>query len=256
MKIVTLTFAYDIEKLFEVGRFWAKDVYINKDFIFEYSAASYATFLDKNKDLILNVYTDDISLLKEKLSKYNVELNNVVFHDYSKKLDSYKGKLKYSFDILHDFILETKSDTEYTIKVDCDLTFYNEIPIVENIYKDVLVWKYERMLFDGDHRMGEIKSSINSVGNENYEIYNIGILGIPPNFPVDELDIVYRKMADVDILDVSDLKVKSWHCAEQTSKNWIFKKYGYKVIETYNIVNHHFSKKINCIEEAKYLLKK
>jgi hypothetical protein len=62
-------------------------------------------------------------------------------------------------------------------------------------------------------------------------------------------------MADVDILDVSDLNIKSWHCAEQTAKNWLFHKYNYNVIETYNIVNHHFSIKKNCIDEAKYLLK-
>ena len=50
MKVITLTFAYDISKLFEIGRFWAKDVYIDKDFISDYSAASYATFLHTNPD--------------------------------------------------------------------------------------------------------------------------------------------------------------------------------------------------------------
>lgn len=255
MKIITLTFAYDISKLFEIGRFWAKDVYINKDFIFEYSAASYATFLEKNKDLSLNIYTDDIFLLKEKLNKYNVSLNNVVFHDYTEKLKSYEGKLKYSFDILHDFILDCRSETEYTVKIDCDLTFYDKLPEIKDLKKDVLVWKYERMLFDGDPRMGEIKSSLFSVGNFNYKIHNVGVLGIPTNFPVNELESVYRKMADVDISDVSDLNVKSWHCAEQTSKNWIFDKYNYNTIETFTQVNHHFSKKSDCINEAKYLLK-
>jgi hypothetical protein len=255
MKVITLTFAYDINKLFEIGRFWAKDVYIDKEFIFEYSAASYATFLDKNPELKLHLYTDDIMLIKEKLSKYNVNLDNIIYYDYSEKINSYKGKLKYSFDILHDFIIEAKSDEEYTIKIDCDLTFYDKIPTINNKGKDVLVWKYERMLFEGDPRMGEIKSSVLSVGDVNYKIFNVGLLGFPPNFKTNELDEIYRKMADVDILDVSDLNIKSWHCAEQTAKNWLFHKYNYNVIETYNIVNHHFSIKKNCIDEAKYLLK-
>jgi hypothetical protein len=255
MKIITLTFAYDMNKLFEIGRFWAKDVYIDKDFIFEYSAASYATFLDKNPDLKLHLYTDDVSLIKEKLNKYNVNLDNIIYYDYTEKLNSYKGKLKYSFDVLHDFIMESKSNDEYTIKIDCDLSFRDKIPMMDDTSKDILVWKYERMLFDGDPRMGEIKSSTLSVGDINYKIFNVGLLGIPPTFEIDELDDVYRKMSDVNIMDVSDLKVNSWHCAEQTAKNWIFHKYNYNVIESYNFVNHHFSIKKECINDAKYLLK-
>jgi hypothetical protein len=255
MKIITLTFAYDLAKLYEIGRFWAKDVYVNKDFIFEYSSASYATFLDKNPELTLHLYTDDIPLIKDKLSKYNVDTSNVIFYDFNDKLRSYEGKLKYSFDILHDFIMETKSNDEYTIKIDCDLTFNGPIPSINDKNKDVLVWKYERMLFDGDPRMGEIKSSILSVGNVNYKIYNVGILGIPASFEIQELDNVYRKMSDVDIIDVSDLKIHSWHCAEQTAKNWIFHKYNYNVLETYNNINHNFSVKKKCIDDAKYLLR-
>ena len=121
--------------------------------------------------------------------------------------------------------------------------------------QDVLVWKYERMLNDGDPRMGEIKSSKMSIGDANYKIFNIGLLGIPNSYNFDELNVVYRKMADVDILDVSDLRVNSWHCAEQTSKNWLFHKYNYNIIETYDIVDHCFDNKGKCIENAKYLLK-
>lgn len=255
MKIITLTFAYDMSKLFEIGRFWAKDVYIDKDFIFEYSAASYATFLDKNPELKLHLYTDDVMLIKEKLNKYDVNLDNVIYYDYSGKLKSYEGKLKYSFDVLHDFIMESRGDGEYTIKIDCDLTFHDKIPNIDDNNKDILVWKYERMLFEGDPRMGEIKSSVLSVGNVNYKIFNVGLLGFPPSFEIDELDLVYRKMADVDIMDVSDLNVKSWHCAEQTAKNWLFHKHNYNVKETYNIVDHNFSVKKKCIDDAKYLLK-
>jgi hypothetical protein len=255
VKIITLTFAYDIPKLFEIGRFWAKDIYIDKDFIFDYSAASYATFLYKNEDLKLHLYTDDINLIKKKLYKYNVNIDNVIYYDYSDKIKSYKNNLKYSFDILHDFIIDSKSDKEYTIKIDCDLTFHDKIPNIDNYNKDILVWKYERMLFEGDPKMGEIKSSLLSVGDFNYKIFNIGLLGLPASFEINELDFIYRKMADVDIMDISDLNVKSWHCAEQTAKNWLFHKYNYNIKETYNIVDHNFSNKKKCIDDAKYLLK-
>lgn len=256
MKVITLTFAYDLNKLFEIGRFWAKDVYIDKDFIFEYSAASYATFIDKNPNLKLHLYTDDIELIYEKLFKYNINISNIIFYDFSEKLKTYEGRLKYSFDILHDFIIDAKSYDEYTVKIDCDLIFREALPIVDSKDNNVLTWKYERMLSQGDPRMGEIKSSISSVGNIDYKIYNVGLLGLPYSFPMEDLNKVYRKMSDVDILDVSDLKVHSWHCAEQTAKNWIFHKYNYNIVETYNLVDHYFSSKKQCINEAKYLLKK
>jgi hypothetical protein len=255
MKVITLSFAYDMIKLFEIGRFWAKDIYVNKEFISEYSAASYATFIDKNPSLMLHLYTDDVELMKEKISKYNINTNNIIYYDYSEELNKYAGNLKYSFDILHNFILFARSKTEYTIKIDCDLTFFNAIPTMNNDSKDVLVWKYERKLMQGNPKMGEIMSSINTVGNIDYPIYNVGLLGMPLMFQVNDLDQVYHKMAAVDIIDVSDLKVHSWHCAEQTAKNWIFYKYKYNVIQTYNIVNHHFSEKKQCIFDAKYLLK-
>ena len=45
MKIVSLVFNYDLEKQRDSGRLWGKQGYRNKDYIFEYSAASISTFL-------------------------------------------------------------------------------------------------------------------------------------------------------------------------------------------------------------------
>ena len=56
MKCIALTYNYDLNKLSSIGRHWAKDVYGGKNFIFEYSAASYATFIDKNPKRILDIY--------------------------------------------------------------------------------------------------------------------------------------------------------------------------------------------------------
>ena len=43
MKIVSLVFNYDLEKQRDSGRLWGKQGYRNKDYIFEYSAASIST---------------------------------------------------------------------------------------------------------------------------------------------------------------------------------------------------------------------
>jgi len=253
MKVIALTYNYDLGKLAEIGRKWAGDVYGNKNFIFEYSAASYATFIDKNPTKILNLYTDDIQLIKDKMGKYAIDQNRIVYHDFNAVLDKFRDNLKYSFDILTEFIYYGKSDTEFTLKIDNDLVFHDEVRDAND--NEVFVWKYERLVNQGDPRMGEIKVAQNTVGVTNFPIYNLGILGLPVGYPEQELRDVCDKMTSVDISDVTDVDAKIWHCAEQTANNWIFNKYNYKIVETYPVVTHYFDDKKKCIEMAKYLLK-
>jgi hypothetical protein len=257
MKVIALTYDYDLSKLAEIGRKWAPEVYGNKDFIFEYSAASYATFLDKNPTKFLHLYTDDIDLIKEKLNKYTTGTDRVIFYDITPLLEKYKDGMKYSFDMLTDFIYYAKSNTEFTLKIDNDLVFHSEIPEPETIWHNVVyVWKYERMVYDGDPRMGEIKVAQTTCGNLNFPIYNLGVLGLPIIYPEQELRDVCNKMVDVDISDVSDLGVKIWHCAEQTANNYIFKRYGFNIVQTDHLVTHYYDNKQACIKHAEYLLKK
>jgi hypothetical protein len=255
MKVIALNYSYDLKKLSDIGRVWAKDVYVNKDFISEYSSASYATFIDKNPDLVLNLYTDDIDEMKKKMLKYNINQNNIVYHDYTENLKKYKNNLRYSFDVLNDFIHFARSRDEFTVKIDNDLIFTGSIPKINDVNNDVLVWEYERLVLNGDPRMGEVKVSSEVIGNINYPIYNLGLFGIPPSYPEEYFMEIYEKMVSVDIIDVSDLNVHTWHCAEQTANNWIFYKKNYNIIQTNNIVKHHYSDKKQCINDAKYLLK-
>lgn len=254
MKVIALTYDYDLTKLAEIGRKWAPHVYCNKDFIFEYSAASYATFLDKNPTRVINLYTDDTPLAKEKMAKYAVDQDRVIYHDFTPVLNSYVNGLRYSFDVLTDFIYYAKSDSEFTLKIDNDLIFHSEIP--EPKENEVFVWKYERKIYEGDPRMGEIKVAQNTIGTTDLPIYNLGILGLPVKYPEQELREICDAMVNVDISDVSDLGAKIWHCAEQTANNWIFNKYGYKIVETYPYVTHLYAQKLKCILHAQYLLKK
>lgn len=254
MKVIALTYDYDLSKLSDIGRTWASDVYGNKQFIFEYSAASYATFIDKNPNKILDIYTDDISYLKHKIHKYDIEHDRIIYHDITQMLLKFKDNLRYSFDILTEFIYLAKSDTEFTVKIDNDLIFHGEIP--EPNDNEVFVWKYERLINQGNPLMGEIKVAQDTIGRTDIPIYNLGILGLPVNYPEQELREICDSMVEVDISNVTDLDTKIWHCCEQTANNWIFYKYGYNVIETHNIVTHYFDNKKACITQAEYLLKK
>lgn len=252
MKVIALTYSYSIPKLIEIGRKWAPHVYGDKEFIFEYSAASYATFLDKNRDLTLHLYTDDVKLLKLKMEQYDVP-QNIVYVDFSEDINRLRDS-KYSFDMLTHFIYSAKSKDEFTVKIDNDLVFTGPLPKPTD--NSVFVWKYERLVGQGDPRMGEIKVVQETVGDLSLPIYNLGILGIPSDYPEDELKRLCNDMVNVDITSVSDLGVKIWHCCEQTANNWIFKSKGFNVVETFNIVDHLYDNKKACIERAKHLLKK
>lgn len=253
MKFIALTYNYNLEKLSEIGRKWANNVYKNNDFIFDYSAASYASFIHKNPNQKLHIYTDNVKLMSEKMSKYNINLENIIYIDYSEKLNSYPSNLEYCFTILHDFIDFAKSNDEYTIKLDNDLIFHNQIPVINE--DSILVWKYERIVKDGDVRWGEIKVCDNTVHTINFPIYNIGILGFPPSFQRKEVSDVLNEMIKIDISDVTDVGSKIYHCCEQTANNFIFHKYNYNITECYEFVTHFFDDKKKCIDESKFLLK-
>jgi len=254
MKVIALTYNYDLKKLSDIGRFWASDVYGGKDFIFEYSAASYATFIHYNPKRILHIYTDDVEFLKDKIKKYDIDYGRIIYHDYSKQLLKYENVLNYSFDVLTDFIYYAKSKNEFTVKIDNDLVFHGELPEPNN--NDVFVWKYERLINQGNPLMGEIKVAQQTLGRTDIPIYNLGVLGLPINYPEKELREVSNNMVNVDISDVTDLNTKIWHCCEQTANNWIFFKEKYNVVETFNVVNHLFDNKKKCITDSSYLLKK
>jgi len=253
MKYIALNYNYNLDKMSDIGRKWAYDVYKNNEFITEYSAASYATFIDKNKTSILNLYTDDVEFMKSKMLKYDIDHDRVNYIDYSENLKKYDNNLKYSFTVLNDFINFAKSDTEYTIKIDNDLIFNQELPKFDE--NSILVWKYERLVKDGDIRWGEIKICNEVLNETNFKIFNLGLFGLPANYNTLEAKKIMDEMILVDISDVTDVDSKIYHCCEQTANNWVFNKYNYNIIETYQYLDHLFDNKGDCINRAKYLIK-
>lgn len=254
MKVIALTYNYDLNVLAKNGRFWAKNVYRDKDFILEYSAASYATFIDKNPDLKLHIYTDDIESMGIKMNKYAIDQDRVIYVDYNERLKKYVD-LDFGLRVTFEHIMENQSPDEYTIKIDNDMIFTNKLPIVGNDYKDVMVWKYEHYVATANPLWGERKACEVAIGTTDFHVYNMGLMGLPKGFPLEEAHETMNKLIAVDISNVTDLDTKTWHVCDQTAWNWIFHKYKYNVVETYQYVKHHFVEKGMCIDDAKYLLK-
>ena len=156
MKAIALTFDFDLDKVKATGRYWADRVYrrgIND--IFGYSAASYATFVEMNPNVPLVLYTNNVELLKKCMEEYQIDLSKVSYVDYSDKIRESK-KHFFAFQPLVDWLYDTDDQNEYVVRIDNDLIWRAPLPTNLNEEKDVLVWKYERIVRHGNPKMGEI----------------------------------------------------------------------------------------------------
>lgn len=253
MKAIALTFYYDLQKLKSNGRFWADEIYgETKEIMFSYSAASYATFLDKNPNIDLIIYTDDVDLMIKKMMLYNVNLSKISYIDFNNQLQKAKES-KFTFQPLVDMLLDAKKYNEFILKIDNDLIWNNSLPVFDE-NNDILVWKYERIVKNGDARMGEIKVCEEVCNNIDFAIFNTGVLGYPLKYDITEFYNICKKMTQVNILPVSDLGVDIWHVCDQTAHCWLFHKNNYNITELYHYVDHYYDNKLLCLEKAKYLL--
>ena len=255
MKAIALTFDYDLDKMKTNGRYWADKVYRRTaSDIFKYSAASYATFINQHPDTPLELYTNDIELMRECMEEYDVNLSNVTYIDYTDKIIKSKEH-HFMFQPLVDWLYDTDVQDEYVVRIDNDLIWNAPLPPRDED-KDVFVWKYERIVRNGNPKMGEILVCQTVCNNIDFKEYNVGVLGYPKGYPMDEFYDVCNQMSAVDITPVSDLGTHVWHVCEQTAQCWIFHKHNYNVIETHSFVEHWYEDKMKCVDRAKFLLKK
>ncbi len=256
MKAIALTFDYNIVgdcSLDSIGRHWAREVYKDKGFIFQYSAASYATFIHHNPGLPFDIYTDDVPLLRKELSAYHIDVSNVRLIDWNEELNVHK-RHKYPFQCVIQLVSKYKNTDEYLLKLDNDLICKSRLELDE---RSVLVWRHERRVEDGKPVWGEKYICDQTVGSTAFDSYNMGVMGLPKDFwPYhDEFMALCRRMIDVDISPITDVRSKIYHCCEQVAYNWIWHKYGFPIREAVDCFDHHYYLKENCLSDAKFLLR-
>jgi hypothetical protein len=266
MKTVSLVFEYDIEKQKRSGRVWAEAGYKTKDFVFEYSAASFASFLYHNPDRVHIVDTDDVDLLYGKIKKYNVNHDRLDIRDSTELIREW-SKDEYCFwPLLRHLDYHASNSNESIVKLDNDLTCLKQTDELEN-FKGALAWKFERNVSSGRDYWGEKFACQNALGTDNFLEYNTGVLGISAeNLHITkDMIMTCQKLIDVDISSVvkfpesPGLKVKTYSTSDQTATNWAFHKNNLKVTETYDYFHHHcygHDAKSDCIKAADFLKKK
>jgi hypothetical protein len=263
-KIYSLVFDYQISKMQNSGRHWAPEAYKNKDYIFSYSAASIATFLDKNPHLPYTIYTDDVDLLVQKLEAYTPSTANLSVVDHTSKIREWTQH-PYCFWPLVEVAMMHHNGVEDALKLDNDLTCLK--PIDELLkHRGAIVWKYERKVSDGRDYWGERKAAKFALGTEDFPIYNMGLFGLTKEYQAHAADVASYcdALCKVDISDVHRYpekpgeKASMWSCSEQTAVNYFFHVNKVPVKEGHEFFEHHCYQhgKAAVLDRASYLLKK
>jgi hypothetical protein len=248
MKFIGLVFDYDLGKLSSIGRKWAGDIYRNKYRIFEYSAASIASVLHTNPQTEYRVYTDDVDFLFDNIRQYNVPTNNLTLVDWSSNLAEWKQH-RYPF---YCAMMLMKHNCfigkEDIVKLDNDLICKREF--LPNMTSNTsIIWKFEGMVCDGDDRTGEKHIAQVALGDTNFSRYNMGVLGLckDDHYLIDDVISICEQLVNVDISKITDVDSSIYHCCEQTAYNWIFHKKNFSVIQSYDVFDHYFADKSNCM---------
>lgn len=265
VNIFSLVFDYNIQNLKDSGRPWAQRAYVGKEFIFEYAAASAATFIHHNPNLEYQLLTDDQDLIFKNLSRYNVNLTNLNLIENRQLIESWVLKNSYSFWPAIEVVQYYVNKGKKFIKLDNDLTCKK--PINDLVQKnEALMWRYERICRDGRDYWGEKYAAQGAFGTSNFQIWNMGVFGVGPEWfdVIKSAPDATQMMLNVDISPVSrfpespGIKAKIWSASEQTALCYILQKNNIPIIGTEEWFDHHCygqEAKVNCIRAASYLLK-
>lgn len=265
MKIFSLIFDYDLEKMKNSGRPWANHAYKDKDFVFKYSAASIATFLEKNPHLVYEVLTDDVDLLSKNIDLYKVSTSNLKIIDAKNLIDTWSSHWYCFWPLLQSFDHFSRFG-ERVLKLDNDLTCLKPIDDLLK-HEGAIVWKKERLCSSGRDYWGEKFASQRALGTDNFIIYNTGTWGISEKYlhSVPEILQICEKMISVDISPVSrfpespGVVARVYSTSDQVSNCFFLHKNNIPIKESYEWFDHHcysHDAKKNTIERANHLLKR
>jgi hypothetical protein len=245
------------------GRHWADEAYKNKEYIFQYSAASIATFIHHNPKLQYTIYTDDTELLFSKLKNYKVDLGYLDVVDAKEKIKEWTEH-SYCFwplvkvaEMHHDGINDA-------IKLDNDLTCLKPLDEILE-HKGALVWKYERLCSKGRDYWGESYAARNGLGTDNFNIYNMGVLGLTKEYHKNANRVAdyCTKLINVDISPIHRFPdkpgtiAKVFASSEQVAVNYYFHVENIPILETHPWIQHwcYEKNKNGVLDSAQYLLK-
>ncbi len=265
MKIYSLIFDYNITKMKETGRPWAETAYKNSDFIFTYSAASIATFLHHNPHLKYEILTDNVNLLSQKISSYNVDTRNLEIVDAKAMIEKWASHWYCFWPLIASFDYQLENSREGVLKLDNDLTCLK--PIDELLrYDGAIVWKRERNCKDGREYWGEKYAAHHAFGTNDFLIYNTGTWGLTEKYVSmgRQIPSLCERMISIDVSSVvkfpesPNVKSKVFNTSDQVSNCYFLHNNKIPTIESNKWFEHHcynHNAKAECVARASYLLR-
>ena len=272
-KIYSLVFDYNIAKMQASGRHWADEAYKSKDYIFTYSAASIATFLEKNSHLLYTVYTDDPDLLAQKVDAYSVPTHNLDIVDTTPKIQEWTSHPYCFWPLIQVADMHYRGE-EHALKLDNDLTCLKPIDdLLEHMdVGNVIAWKFERFCDKGRDYWGESYAAREALGTDHFAIFNTGVLGVPKHLQEHahlQIPDFCEKLIAVDISpvhrfpDKPGVTAKVFNTSDQVAVNYFFWKNHHRgtaagITEAHPWFMHHCYEKTKegVLRGAEYLLKK
>ena len=266
-QIYSLVFDYDIAKMQATGRHWADEAYKNKDYIFSYSAASIATFLDKNPHLPYEILTDDVALLDAKLDAYDVPRSNLILVDATDRIREWTSHW-YCFWPLIKVAEMHYTGEGHALKLDNDLTCLQPIDGLLRSMDDghAVVWKHERLCSRGRDYWGESYAARKALGTDDFQIYNTGVLGVPVGCHdrASRIAEFCEKLIAVDISpvhrfpDKPGVIAKTYNVSDQVAVNYFLHEQGLQVTQAHPWFMHHCYEKTKqgVLDGAAYLLRR
>lgn len=263
MKIYSLVFDYDVAKMQKTGRPWAEKAYKNKSFIFEYTAASIATFLHHNPHLGYEILTDDVDLLSEKIDQYSVKTSNLKLTDARDLISDWTSHWYCFWPLIKSFDHFLSSNG--VLKLDNDLTCLKPIDDLLK-HEGAIVWRRERLCSNGRDYWGEKYAAQRALGTDNFYIYNTGVWGLSGD-NANEAKIIpsiCERLISVDISEINrfpespGVRSKVFNTSDQVSNCYFLHEKKFPILEAEPWFEHHcygHDIKKNCIERASYLRK-
>ena len=251
MKFHWLVFHYDFSKLAKL-----RDDFKNHDseITFKYACASIKTFIQHNPERVndIQVWTDDVALLKSICTKYNVNIEEKIT-DIKNEIDEDK-RHPYPWKVKSGFLERHFDDTSFFVDNDC-ICKKSVNSLVDQLNDDsIILWEFEKTINNSRPYWGWQMATEYLKRPFTYWIANDGIIGITKKNLIENQ--IMSKSAELceDIYNNVNISLRfperypKVMISQQMAMCYAAQDLNLKLVESKEYFDHFYSNKVKCLE--------